>query len=111
MWGTGVVFFLLTFTEANLWLIPAIRNDPVRDITVQWKAYGALFGSWNMLVQWHRALPDEQDLGGRHRFRSRVPKTAFAALFSWIRQPALRLGAPHLRGAGKPVDSQSLPTW
>lgn len=50
MWATGIVFFLLSFSEANLWLIPAIRNDPVRDITVQWKAYGTLIGSWNMLV-------------------------------------------------------------
>lgn len=50
MWATGIVFFMITFGESNLWLLPAIRNDPIRDVTVQWKAYGALFGSWNMLV-------------------------------------------------------------
>ncbi len=50
MWATGVIFFIITFSESNLWLLPAIRNDPIRDITIQWKAYGSLIGSWNMLV-------------------------------------------------------------
>lgn len=50
MWTTGVVFFLLTFTESYLWLIPYFRDNILRDLTVQWKAYGALVGSWNMLV-------------------------------------------------------------
>jgi nitric oxide reductase subunit B len=50
MWGTGIVFFFLTFTEAYLWLIPFFRENMVREVTVQWKAYGALVGSWNMLV-------------------------------------------------------------
>lgn len=50
MWATGVIFFIITFSESNLWLFPAIRNDPIRDVTIQWKAYGSLIGSWNMLV-------------------------------------------------------------
>jgi len=50
MWGTGIFFFLFTFSESYLWLIPYFRDNIVRDITVQWKAYGALVGSWNMLV-------------------------------------------------------------
>jgi nitric oxide reductase subunit B len=50
MWATGIVFFLITFTEAYLWLLPYFRNHLARDLTVQWKAYGALTGSWNMLV-------------------------------------------------------------
>lgn len=50
MWGTGIVFFLITFTEAYLWLIPYFRDNLVREIMVQWKSYGALTGSWNMLV-------------------------------------------------------------
>jgi nitric oxide reductase subunit B len=50
MWGTGIVFFFLTYTEAHLWLIPYFRDNMVREITVQWKSYGALTGSWNMLV-------------------------------------------------------------
>ena len=50
MWGTGIVFFFITYTEAHLWLIPHFRDTMVREITVQWKSYGALTGSWNMLV-------------------------------------------------------------
>lgn len=50
MWGTGIVFFLFTFTEAYLYLLPFFRDNMVREMTVQWKAYGALIGSWNMLV-------------------------------------------------------------
>jgi len=50
MWGTGIVFFFITFCEAYLWLIPYFRESMIREIIVQWKSYGALTGSWNMLV-------------------------------------------------------------
>jgi nitric oxide reductase subunit B len=50
MWGTGILFFFITYTEAHLWLIPYFRENMVREIMVQWKSYGALTGSWNMLV-------------------------------------------------------------
>jgi len=50
MWATGIVFFFITFSEAHLWLFSYFRDNLVRDMTVQWKAYGALTGSWNMLV-------------------------------------------------------------
>jgi len=50
MWSTGIIFFLLTFAEANLWLIPWFRENVIRDITVQWKANGAIVGSWNQIV-------------------------------------------------------------
>lgn len=50
MWGTGIIFFFITFSEAYLWLFPFFRDNMVREIIVQWKSYGALTGSWNMLV-------------------------------------------------------------
>jgi nitric oxide reductase subunit B len=50
MWATGIVFFFITFSESYLWILPYFRNNLARDLTVQWKAYGALTGSWNMLV-------------------------------------------------------------
>ncbi len=50
MWATGICFFLFTFTEAYLWIFPYFRDNLILDLTVQWKAYGALVGSWNMLV-------------------------------------------------------------
>lgn len=50
MWMTGIVFFLFTFIESNLWQIPFFRDNIVRDVSVQWKAFGSMVGSWNMLV-------------------------------------------------------------
>ncbi len=50
MWGTGIIFFFITFSESYLWLIPYFRESMIREITIQWKSYGALTGSWNMLV-------------------------------------------------------------
>jgi len=50
MWATGIFFFFLTFLEANLWVFSYFSDNIVREITIQWKAYGALVGSWNMLV-------------------------------------------------------------
>jgi|MGYP003982574647 nitric oxide reductase subunit B len=50
MWGTGIVFFFLTLSEAYLWIFPHFTENIIREITIQWKAYGALVGSWNMMV-------------------------------------------------------------
>jgi nitric oxide reductase subunit B len=50
MWATGVVFFVLTYLESNLWLIPWFRNHIILDLSVQWKSNGAIVGSWNMLI-------------------------------------------------------------
>ncbi|HNS12190.1 MAG TPA: cbb3-type cytochrome c oxidase subunit I [Bacteroidia bacterium] len=50
MWATGLVFFLITFLESQLWLIGFFGENIIRDTTVQWKALGSMVGSWNMLV-------------------------------------------------------------
>jgi len=50
MWLTGFVFFLFTFLESYLWLIPNFRSDIITDMTIQWKSYGSMVGSWNMLI-------------------------------------------------------------
>ena len=50
MWGTGIVFFFLTFSESYLWLFSFFRENMARELAVQWKSYGSLVGSWNMLV-------------------------------------------------------------
>jgi nitric oxide reductase subunit B len=49
-WSTGLVFFLITFLEAQLWQLSFFNNNIIRDVTVQWKAMGSMVGSWNMLV-------------------------------------------------------------
>ncbi len=50
MWFTGVVFFLFTYLESNAWLLPSVRNHLVKDMMIQWKSYGSMVGSWNMLI-------------------------------------------------------------
>ena len=50
MWLTGLFFFLFTFVESYLWIFPYFRNHVVNDMTVQWKSYGSMVGSWNMLI-------------------------------------------------------------
>lgn len=50
MWGTGIVIFFITFSEANSWIFDYFSNSLVRELTVQWKSYGSLVGAWNMFV-------------------------------------------------------------
>lgn len=50
MWMTGSIFFLFTFLENYIWLIPGMREDIIRDMTIQWKVNGSLVGSWNQMI-------------------------------------------------------------
>jgi len=50
MWGIGIVFMIFHMSESNFWMFKAVREDYVRDATIQWKSYGSFVGSWNMLV-------------------------------------------------------------
>lgn len=50
MWATGILFMIFTYTEAHLWVFSFFGEHVVKDLTVQWKSYGAMVGSWNMLV-------------------------------------------------------------
>lgn len=50
MWGTGILFMIYHLIEAHFWLIPFVKADIIKDITIQWKSYGSFVGSWNMLV-------------------------------------------------------------
>lgn len=50
MWTTGILFFLFTFLEQNLYLIPWFRDHYLREITVQWKSNGAMVGAWNQMI-------------------------------------------------------------
>lgn len=78
MWGTGIVFFLITYAEAHLYLIPFFRETMVREIAVQWKSYGALTGSWNMLV-YGTALYLATRIGGSEKYAT--SKMAFGLYF------------------------------
>ncbi len=50
MWSTGILFFFITFLEQNLWQIPWFRQSFLRELTVQWKANGAIVGAWNQMI-------------------------------------------------------------
>ncbi|MGN6567118.1 MAG: cbb3-type cytochrome c oxidase subunit I [Flavipsychrobacter sp.] len=50
MWSTGILFSLFTFIEQNLWLIPWFRSSFLKEITIQWKANGAMVGAWNQMI-------------------------------------------------------------
>jgi len=50
MWMTGAAFFLFTFAENYLWVLPYFRSHFITDMTIQWKANGSLVGSWNQLI-------------------------------------------------------------
>ncbi len=50
MWSCGLALFTVTFVEAHLWMLPYFRDNIARDLTVQWKSYGSLVGSWNLVV-------------------------------------------------------------
>lgn len=50
MWLTGIVFFLFTFIENYLWVIPYFREHFITDMTIQWKVNGSLVGSWNQIL-------------------------------------------------------------
>lgn len=50
MWLTGIIFFLFTYLESYLWIFPFFSQNVVKDMTIQWKSYGAMVGSWNMMI-------------------------------------------------------------
>ncbi len=78
MWATGIFFFIFTFLEAHLYLLPYFRENLVRELTVQWKSYGALVGSWNMLVYGTAYFVMSVSKGAGGMSRSRM---AFALYF------------------------------
>lgn len=50
MWSTGLLFFLFTLTEQNLYSIPWFRSSFLREMTIQWKSNGSMVGAWNQMV-------------------------------------------------------------
>ncbi len=50
MWLTGICFFMFTFIENYLWVLPYFRENFITDTTIQWKVNGSLVGSWNQIL-------------------------------------------------------------
>ncbi|MBL7930059.1 MAG: cbb3-type cytochrome c oxidase subunit I [Bacteroidia bacterium] len=72
MWTTGIISFVVAYSESFLWLIPWFGGNAVRDITVQWKSLGALVGSWNMLIYGTAFFVMEKINGNKETARSRI---------------------------------------
>ena len=49
-WTVGVLYFVFTFVEFHSYLLPAVHEQPLRDLQLQWKSCGTLVGSFNFLV-------------------------------------------------------------
>ena len=89
MWATGLVMFSWAFIEAHLWMLPWFEEAPVRDLSVQWKSYGSLTGSWNMLV-YGLSICLMEHVGGSGAAHSRK-----AFCFYWLGLTNLLFGYAH----------------
>ncbi|MBK6818595.1 MAG: cbb3-type cytochrome c oxidase subunit I [Bacteroidetes bacterium] len=88
MWLTGVIFFLITFLESYLWLSPFFRNYIIKDITIQWKSYGSMVGSWNMLIYGSSLFCLEKISGNKKYGHSKIAfllyfTGLFNLMFNW----------------------------
>jgi nitric oxide reductase subunit B len=72
MWGTGIIAFLVTYLEAYLWLFNSVQSNTVRDITIQWKANGAMVGAWNQMVYGTAFYLMERISGNKNVSSSRI---------------------------------------
>jgi len=102
MWATGICFFLFTFSESYLWLLPYFKNNIVRDLTVQWKAYGAMVGSWNMLVYGTAIFVMEKVKGDTRMAHSKLAFLMFFLglanlMFGWAHHLYIVPTAPWIR--------------
>ncbi|MCC6230313.1 MAG: cbb3-type cytochrome c oxidase subunit I [Phycisphaerales bacterium] len=50
MWFTSLGLFTYAFVETHVFLLPYFKAHPIRDMAVEWKSYGTLVGSFNLLV-------------------------------------------------------------
>ena len=102
MWGTGIIFFFITFSESYLWLIPYFRESMIREITIQWKSYGALTGSWNMLVYGTAIFVAGRISEDQQSARSKMAYSLyflglFNLMFGWAHHTYFVPSAPWLR--------------
>ncbi|MCZ6598518.1 MAG: cbb3-type cytochrome c oxidase subunit I [Planctomycetota bacterium] len=50
MWWVAIPLFLITYAESHLYLFETVSVRPLRDLAIQWKANGAMVGSFNLLA-------------------------------------------------------------
>ena len=60
MWVTSFGLFTYAFVETHVFLLPYFQAHPLRDMALEWKSYGTLVGSFNLLVYGALAYLGEQ---------------------------------------------------
>lgn len=88
MWMTGSIFFLFTFLENYIWLIPGMREDIIRDMTIQWKVNGSLVGSWNQMIYGTAFYLMEKTSGDKNLAKKKIAYVMyflglFNLMFNW----------------------------
>lgn len=88
MWLTGIFFFLFTFLESYLWLFPYFKSNIITDMTIQWKSYGSMVGSWNMLIYGSSIFLMDKISGNKTYSHSRIAYLLyftglFNLMFNW----------------------------
>ncbi len=73
-WTIGTLYFVYTFVEGHSYLLPAVFENPVRDMQIQWKSCGTLVGSFNFLMYGSLGYVGERLSGDRRYAQS---STAF----------------------------------
>ena len=78
MWSVSLLLFLWVFAEGHAWHLVLVGQHPLRDIALQWKSYGPMVGTFNLMVYGSLGF-----LGCLLARDSRVAysNTAFALLF------------------------------
>jgi nitric oxide reductase subunit B len=50
MWTVSLFLFVVTFTEAHLYLTNWLSDRPIRDLQIQWRANGTMVGAFNQMI-------------------------------------------------------------
>ncbi|TCZ74773.1 cbb3-type cytochrome c oxidase subunit I [Flaviaesturariibacter aridisoli] len=112
-WTAGLLFFFITLSESYLWVSDYFFGNPVRDVTVQWKALGSMVGSWNMLI-YGCSLYVMQQLNGDKKLAQ--GRTAFFffflgftnLLFNWGHHTYVVPAAPWVRSVSYAISMTEL---
>ncbi len=78
MWSVSMVLFLITYTEAHLYLLDIVSRRPVRDLAIQWRSAGTQVGAFNLLA-YGSLIYISSCISGDERYAH--SRTAFALFF------------------------------
>ncbi len=79
MWATSFGLFTYSFLETHVFLLPYFQSHPLRDMAVEWKSYGTLVGSFNLLVYGSLSY-----LGARLDPSSNYARSRLAFALFWV---------------------------